>query len=98
MFTKWITALTGGNIKLALGLGVTKSPARIQRVCNPILVETTYNVPVDVTADTLSLVRVHFWCYWRTSRRKCTGGKDFKGTAAEIAKILTSFNRILQGN
>lgn len=56
---EWLTALTGGDIKLALGLGVSKSLTVIQRVCNPILVETTLNVPVDIMADMLPLALEH---------------------------------------
>lgn len=58
---EWLTALTGGDIKLALGLGVSKSLTVIQRVCNPILIETTLNVPVAIMADMLPLALEHKW-------------------------------------
>lgn len=50
-----ITALTRGDIKLALGLVVRKSPAVIQGVCNPIVVEITRNVSMEIMGDILSL-------------------------------------------
>jgi len=65
MFTRRITALTGGDIKLAWGLVVSKSPTVIQRVCNPILVETTLYVSVEIMPDILSLALIHFGCGYK---------------------------------
>lgn len=61
-----ITALIGGDIKLALALVVSKSTV-IHRVCNPILVETPSNVPTEILVDVLLSAPVYFSCSYLRS-------------------------------